>query len=103
MLVPATLGKLLPKKGCKSGHMGGRFSHILQFWASRSIHLAALQRASHLPSCAPACVTVYGHLLSAGLLLLLLECVFLWGRNQSLGIVSALSLMPAEMRSLFVY
>ena len=52
MLVPATLGKLLPTEGCKFGHMGRRFSHILQFQASRS----------HLPSCTPACVTVYGHL-----------------------------------------
>lgn len=52
MLVPATLGKLLPTESCKFGHMGRRFSHILQFRASRS----------RLPSCTPACVTVYGHL-----------------------------------------
>lgn len=58
-----------------------------------SIYLAALR----LPS---RCMVIY---LSACLFLLLLECVFLWGRDQTLEMVSGPSSVPAEILSMFVY
>lgn len=73
MPVPATLGTLLATKGCKFSYTGRRLSHILLPWVPEPIYQAVLQLLSW-------CVVIY---LSA-CLLLLLEHVFLWGRDQIL-------------------
>lgn len=87
MLVPATLGKLQTTEVASLVTWEGGLVTSFSSGLLDPTYLVALQHVSQ-------CMVIY---LSGCLFLLLLECVILWGRDQSLDIVSSLSLMSAEI------